>query len=229
MCSQTSSQRSASAGSSMLRAVSFRCDMSTSRKSARKRTVNSESPMEKALPATPRIALIASGTDAERLFAPSCTFSADPESPIEDSSSESRSWATSSGRSCRKSRTEPTSGTRRISARMVAPTAEPRTTIVAESPRPRPVLRMKPRTGISKTSARKIPRKTSSSASRIETTAAASPRMSTAISSVRTVIPVSKGFRFIGTASIERPPAGAERQARAGGNAAANAAHCASP
>ena len=71
MCSQTSSQRSASAGTSMLRTVSLRFDMSTSRKSARKRTVNSASPMENASPATPRIALIASGTEAARLFAPS--------------------------------------------------------------------------------------------------------------------------------------------------------------
>ena len=79
---------------------------------------------------------------------------------------------------------------------MVTPTAEPRTTIVAESPRPRPVLRMKPRTGISNTSARKIPRKTSRRASRIDTTAAASPTINAAISSVRTVMAVSNGFRF---------------------------------
>ena len=38
------------------------------------------------------------------------------------------------------------------------------------------------------------------SASRIETTAAASPTMSAAIRSVRTVIAVSKNLRFTGTA-----------------------------
>ena len=59
----------------------------------------------------PSTALIASGTDAEICSAPDCTFSAAPESPRKSSSPESRRLCTVCGRSCRKSRTLPTSGT----------------------------------------------------------------------------------------------------------------------
>ncbi len=201
MRSQTSSQMSASAGFNMLWTTPCSFDMSTSRKSARNSTVKSARPTENAWPATPRRAEIASGIVAERSLAPSWTFSAAPESPAHESSSESRSWATRSGRSFRKSRTELASGTSRIRARTVAAAAEPRTTIVAESPRPRPVRRMNARTGISKTRARKMPRKTRRSASRIEMTAHPRKTMSAAMSSDLTEMAVSRKRRVMRSSS----------------------------
>ena len=57
----------------------------------------------------------ASGTETDVLSAPSCRFFPIPVSPSQESSSEERSWSIVCGRSCRKSRTEPTIGTRKRS------------------------------------------------------------------------------------------------------------------
>ena len=198
--SHTSSQRSASSGISMLPTAPLSRSMSSRRNRVRKMRVKSSRPIEKAEPASPRRAEIASGMVAPRLSAPDWTFSAAPESPSQSSSPDERRSATSSGRSCRKSRTLPASGTSRTSASTVTTTTLPRTRIVADKPRPRPVARMKARTGTSKTSARKMPRKTMSSVSRIEMIAAARTAIAAARSSVPTGIGVSTTRRQVVTA-----------------------------
>src|SRR6476469_10549376 len=90
-----------------------------------------------------------------------------------------------SGRLLRKSRSAPTRGTSSRRASRVTATVEPSTRIVAEIPRFHFVQRTNARNGISKTSARKIPRKTRISVSRIEITAAASAATAAARSRVR--------------------------------------------
>ena len=183
--SHVSSQRSASAGISTARTTPRRRSMSIRRKSARKMRVKIPRPTENASPAIPRIEEIACGTESARFVAPCWTFSAPPESPAHESSPESRSWSTISGRLFTKSRSAPTSGTSRRRASTVTTTVEPSTTIVAEIPRPHPVQRTNVRSGISNTSARKTPRKTRISVSLIEMTAAASAATAAARSSVR--------------------------------------------
>ena len=109
--SQTSSQRSSSPGMSTLASARLRFTMSLSRNRQMKRIVNAARNTPKKLPAMPSTPEIASGIDTETSCAPSCTFSAAPESPSQESSSDSRRSSTIVGSSWRKSRTLPTRGT----------------------------------------------------------------------------------------------------------------------
>ena len=138
--SQTSSQRSSSPGISTLPNARFRFAMSLSRKMQMKMIVKAMRKPEKKSPAMPSTAEIASGTDDETFSDPACTFSAAPLSPSHESSSDSRSCSTVCGRSWRKSRTAPTSGTRKSSASTSTARAVPSTVTVAASPRDMPVF-----------------------------------------------------------------------------------------
>ena len=102
-----------------------------------------------------------------------------PLAPSHESSPESRSDWTSAGRSWRKSRTPPTSGTSRKSASSTTATAVPSTVTVAARPRDQPVFAITNRTGYSNTSARKIPMKTTRNVSPIARNAATSPTAAT--------------------------------------------------
>ena len=184
--SHTPSQRSSSPGMSTLASERFRFVMSVSRKRQMKRIVNAARKTEKKLPAMPSTAEIASGTDTETCSAPDWTFPAAPESPSHESSSESRSCSTSAGRSWRKSRTDPTSGTRSRRKKIVTRSAVPSTVMVAARPRDMFVFLMTKRTGYSKTSARKMPTKTIRKVSPIALKASATPAAAPTMSSVRT-------------------------------------------
>ena len=100
-----------------------------------KRIVKAARKTEKKSPAIPSIAEIASGTETDTSSAPDWTFSAAPESPSHESSSDSRRPSTIDGRSCRKSRAPPTSGTSKSRKNTVTATAVPSTVTVAASPR----------------------------------------------------------------------------------------------
>ena len=113
-----------------------------------KRIVKAATKIVKKLPATPSMAEIVSGTDAETSSAPDSTFSAAPESPSHDSSSDSRSCSTVAGNSLRKSRTAATIGSSSSSASTRTASAAPSTVIVAASPRDNPVFAITSRTGI---------------------------------------------------------------------------------
>ena len=173
--SHTPSHRASSPGISTLPSDRLRFAMSLSRKRQMKRIVNAARKSEKNPPAIPRTAEIALGTSCETCWAPSWTFPAAPESPSHESSSESCSCWTVAGSSWRKSRTEPTSGTSRSSARAVTATAVPRTVTVAASPRDMCVFAITNRTGNSNTRARKIPTKTIRNVSPIAANAAPMP------------------------------------------------------
>src|SRR5262245_30411802 len=153
-------------------------------------------------PAIPRTAEMASGTEADTRCAPSCTFSAAPESPIPESSSEFLSCSTVVGRSWRKSRTPPTSGTRRMRKSTNAATAVPRTVIVAASPRDRCVLLITNLSGYSNTSPRKMPTKTIRNVSPIARNAATSATVATMRITVR--IGMNRSTRRRGFCSMAR-------------------------
>ena len=84
---------------STLASARFIFAMSLSRKMQMKRIVKAARKIEKKLPAMPRTAEIASGTDAATFSAPDCTFSPAPPESIPDSSSELLSCSTVAGRS----------------------------------------------------------------------------------------------------------------------------------
>ena len=140
---------------------------------------------EKKSPAMPSTAEIASGTEAEIFSAPACTFSAAPLSPSQESSSDSRNCSTIAGRSWRKSRTDPTIGTKNSRAITVTARAVPSTVTAAATPRDIPVLAIRYRTGYSNTSARKIPTKTIRKVSPIAANAASTPSVAATNSTVR--------------------------------------------
>ena len=174
--SQTRSQRSSSPGRRTLVSERLRFPTSVSRKRQMKRIVKPARKTVKKLPAMPSTDEIASGIDTETCSAPSCTFPAAPESPSQDeSSSDARSSSTSAGRSCRKSRTLPTSGTSRSSIRPTTASAVPSTVTVAARPRDIRVFAITKRTGYSKTNARKMPTKTIRNVSPMAANAAMSP------------------------------------------------------
>ena len=127
-------------------------------------------------PAIPSTAEIASGIVAASSSDPDWTLSAAPESPTHDSSSsDSRRFSICAGRSWRKSRTDPTIGTRKKSATTRMRSAAPSTVAVAARPRDHPVFAITHRTGYSNTSAPKMPTKTTRKVSPIETNAAITP------------------------------------------------------
>ncbi len=197
--SQTVSQRSSSPGMRTLVSERLRFPTSVSRNRQVKRIVKPAMNTVKKPPAMPSTDEIASGIETETCSAPSCTFPAAPESPSqEESSSEARSSATISGRSCRKSRTLPTSGTSRRRSRPPTRSAAPSTVTVAARPRDSGVLSITERTGYSKTNARKIPTNTMRNVSPIAANAAMSP---IAAATTRTV-------RIGRTSSTRRDPAG---------------------
>ena len=136
-------------------------------------------------PAIPSTREIASGIDTETCCAPSWTFPAAPESPSEESSSESRSCWTVVGSSWRKSRTLPTRGASSTSMSSVTTSALPMTVTVAARPRDICVLLITKRTGYSKTSPRKIPMNTTRKVSPITEKATARPSAASAMSTVR--------------------------------------------
>ena len=146
----------------------------------------------------PSTAEIASGTETETCSAPAWTFSAAPESPSQESSSDSRSCWTVSGSSWRKSRTPPTSGTSRSRKSRRTASAVPSTVTVAASPRDRRVFAITKRTGYSKTSARKMPTKTIRNVLPIAMKAA----------KTATVAPMSNTVRIGRRSSIRRVPTG---------------------
>ena len=88
---------------------------------------------------------------------------------------ESRKLSTVCGRSWRKSRTPPTSGTRNSSATTSTATAVPSTVTVAASPRDMRVFAITKRTGYSNTSPRKMPTNTIRNVSPIAQNAASTP------------------------------------------------------
>ena len=185
-CSQTPSQRWASPGMSTLPSARFMFAMSLSKNMQMKMIVKAMRKREKKSPAMPSTPVIASGTAAETFSAPVCTFPAAPLSPSHDeSSSDSRSCSTSAGRSWRKSRTEPTSGTRKSSAISVAPANVPSTVTAAATPRDSFVFLIRNRTGYSNTSARKIPTNTIRKVSPIAANAASTPSVAATSSTVR--------------------------------------------
>ena len=174
--SQTPSHRSSSPGISTLPSDRLSLPTSVSRKRQMKMIVKAARKSPKKSPAMPSTALIVSGTETETLSAPDCTFSAAPESPIESSSLDSRRLCTVCGRSWRKSRTPPTSGTRNTSAISRTATAVPSTVTVAARPRDMCVFACTKRTGYSNTSPRKIPTNTIRNVSPISLKAARTPR-----------------------------------------------------
>jgi hypothetical protein len=149
------------------------------------RIVKQARKLEKKPPAIPSTAEIASGTDDETCSDPDCTFSAAPVSPSPDNSSDPRSCSTVAGRSCKKSRTPPTSGTRNSSAITNTASAVPSTVTVDASPRDIPVFAITYRTGYSNTSARKIPTKMIKKVSPIAQNAASTPAAAATRSTVR--------------------------------------------
>src|SRR6185436_7160216 len=92
-------------------------------------------------------------------------------------------------------------------ARTVTATVVPRTTIVAERPRPSLVLRMNALSGISKTSAAKMPRKTTRRVSRTDTTAASRATTPAAASRIRHG--TARDARVAGETALTARPTGA--------------------
>ena len=96
--SQTGIQRASSPGMSTLASERFRFAMSESRNRQMNRIVKPARKTLKKSPAMPSTAEIASGTETETCSAPSWTFPAAPESPSQESSSDSRRSATICGK-----------------------------------------------------------------------------------------------------------------------------------
>ena len=157
-----------------------------------KRIVNPARKTLKKSPAMPSTWETASGTETAVLSAPSCRFFPIPVSPSQESSLEERSWSIVCGSSCRKSRTEPTIGTRKRSPIRTTPMAVPSTVTVAARPRDQPVFLITKRTGNSKTSPRKIPTKTIRNVSPIATNAPRTPIAAETIRIVRIGISSSR-------------------------------------
>jgi hypothetical protein len=154
-------------------------------------------------PAIPSTDEIAWGIFAATCCAPSCTLSAAPESPNQpDSSSESLSCCTVVGSCWRKSRTLPTSGTRKRMNTTVTMSALPMTVTVAARPRDRFVFAITKRTGYSNTSARKIPTNTTRKVLPIATNAATTANAATTSRIVR--IGRKSSTRFFGASSMRR-------------------------
>ena len=184
--SQTSSQRTSSPGISTLPNAAFSLTTSVSRNMQMKMIVKATRKMETKSPAMPSTAEIASGTAAETSSPPDCTFSAAPLSPSQpESSSDSRSCSIVCGRSWRKSRTAPTSGTRNNSPTTSTARAVPSTVTAEAMPRERCVFAITHRNGASNTSARKIPTKTTRNVSPIAQNAPITARVAATSNTVR--------------------------------------------
>ncbi len=175
MLSQVSRTRSAVFGMSTLARDLLRLATSERKKSATNVTVKTASAIEKKLPATPSTPDTVSGISAAALSAPDWTVSPASVSPAGEKMPSSRRFPTSSGDDWTYSTSERTSGVTMMSASSVTATRAPSTTIVPAIPRPSRVWRMRSWVGASATRPRKIPRKTSRSASATVASATARP------------------------------------------------------